>query len=96
MYLEGNVLVVYLEMEEKNQADAESIEKRLKTAFSESAFEAYNKLRKVTWTGEPVDVYAAEIKQLAGLVEYTGQSLKKTVKMAFMSGFPDRISMELQ
>ncbi len=48
IYLERNVLTVYLEMGEKDQANAESIEKRLKTAFSEHAFEAYNKLRKVT------------------------------------------------
>ena len=33
MYLEGNALVVYLEMGEKDHADAENIEKRLKTAF---------------------------------------------------------------
>ena len=65
-------------------------------AFSEDTFEVYNKLRKVTWTGEPVDVYTVEIRWLAGLVGYTGRSLEKTVKMAFMSGFPDRISMELQ
>ena len=62
----------------------------------EDALEAYNKLRKVTWTGEPVDMYTAEIRQLAGLVGYMGWSLERTVKMAFMSGFPDHVSMELQ
>ena len=77
MYLEGNALAVYLDIGEKYQAGAESIEKRLKTAFSEGAFKAYSKLRKVTWTGEPVDVYTAEIRQLARLVGYTGQSLEE-------------------
>ena len=62
MYLEGNALTVYLEIGEKDQANAESIEKRLKMAFLEGAFEAFNKLRKVTRTGEPVDMYAAEIR----------------------------------
>ena len=38
MYLEENALMGYLEMGEKDQADAESIEKKLKTAFSEGAF----------------------------------------------------------
>ena len=71
-------------------------ELRLKTAFLEGAFEAYNKLRKVTWTGEPVDVYAMEIRRLAGLAGYIGQNLKKTVKMTFVSGFLDGILMELQ
>ena len=89
MYLEENVLAVYLEMEEKDQADSESSEKRLKTPYLEDAFEAYNKQRKDTWTREPVDIYAAEIKRLAGLVGYIGQSLEKTVKMVFVSGLPD-------
>ena len=70
MYLEGNALTVYLEMGEKDQADTESIEKRLKMAFLEGAFDADDKLRKVTWTGEPVDMYAAEIRWQAGLVGY--------------------------
>ena len=70
MYLEGNVLAVYLEMGERDQSDAESIEKGLKTVFSEDSFEAYNKLRRVAWTGELVDVYAAEIRRPAGLVRY--------------------------
>ena len=81
---------------ERKTRATQSIKKRLKTAFLEGAFEAYNKLRKVTWTRELVDMYAAEIRRLAGLVGYTGQSLEKTVKMAFVSGFPNHISMELQ
>ena len=68
MYLEGNALTIYLEIGEKDQANAESIEKRLKMAFLESAFEAYNKLRRVTWTRESVNMYAVEIRQQAGLV----------------------------
>ena len=96
MYLEGNVLTVYLEMLEEDQADAESIKIRLKTAFSEDAFKAYNKLRKVTLTREPEDTNAAEIRWLAGLIGYTEWSLKKTVKKAFVSSFPDCISMKLQ
>ena len=38
MYLGGNALAVCLEMREKDQADAENIEKRLKTSFSEGVF----------------------------------------------------------
>ena len=49
MNLEGNVLAVYLEMGERDQPDAESIEKRLKTVFSKDSFEADNKLRRVAW-----------------------------------------------
>ena len=95
-YLEGNALAVCLEMRERDQSDAESIENGLKTEFSEDSFETYNKLRRVAWTGELVDVYAAEIRRLAGLVRYVGRGREKIVKMVFVSGFPDRISMELQ
>ena len=62
MYLEGNALKVYLEMGEKDQANTKSIEVRLKKAFSEGTFEAYNMLRKVTWIREPLHVYTEEIK----------------------------------
>ena len=83
MYVEGNTLAVYLEMGERDHSDVESIEKRLTMAFSADSFEAYNKLRRVAWTGESVNVYAAEIRQLAGLVRYVGRGLEKTEKMAF-------------
>ena len=42
MYLEGNALAFDLEVGERDQFDAESIEKGLKTALSEDSFEAYN------------------------------------------------------
>ena len=96
LYLEGNALSVYLEMNEAEQADADFIEARLKTAFAESAFDAYSQLRRITWTGEPVDVFATEIRRLAGLAGYAGMSLEKTVKMTFVTGLPDSVSTELQ
>ena len=43
-----------------DQSNAESIEKGMKTAFPEDSFKASNKLRRVAWTGESVDVYAVE------------------------------------
>ena len=87
--LKANALAVYQEMGKGDKADAGCIEQKLKMAFVEGDFEAYNKLRKITWTREAVDVYATEIRQLAGLVRYARWSLEKTV---FMSDFPDRIS----
>ena len=61
LYLKGNALVVYLKMGEGDKADDGRVEQRLKTAFAEGGFEAYNKLRKICWTEEPVDVYEIEI-----------------------------------
>ena len=48
------------------------------------------------WTGEPVDVYANEVRRLAGLAGFSGDGLERIVKLTFVNGFPDNISIELQ
>ena len=66
------------------------------TAFTERPFEAYEKLKGFKWTGESVDVYANTIKRLAGLAGYVGIGLDQTDKLAFVTGFPDDVSVTLQ
>lgn len=96
LYLEGAALAIYLEMKESDQADAEKIEARLKEAFTDGPFVAHRKLVQMRWTGEQVDVYANEIRRLAGLAGFTGENLERMVKLTFVNGFPDNISVELQ
>lgn len=96
LFLEGDALAIYLEMKESDQTDADKIEARLKEAFTDGPFVAYRKLVQVKWTGEQVDVYANEIRRLAGLAGFTGESLERLVKLTFVNGFPDSISIELQ
>lgn len=96
LYLEGDALALYLEMSEKDQTDVEKMEDRLKEAFAQGRFEAYRKLTGVRWTGEQVDVYANEIRRLAGLAGWKGDGLELAVKLAFVTGFPDRVSTELK
>ena len=67
LYLEGEALALYLEMDSTDQLDIEEIKKRLKVAFSDAMFTAYAKLVKLRWSGEKVDVCANEIWRLAGL-----------------------------
>ena len=69
---------------------------RLVTAFTEGPFEAYEKLKRFTWIGESVDVYANIIKRLAGLAGCVGIGLDHTAKLAFVTGFPDDVSLALQ
>ena len=45
---------------------------------------------------ESVDVYANTIKRLAGLAGYVGIGLDHTAKLAFVTGFPDDVSVALQ
>lgn len=96
LYLEKDALALYLEMGESAQEDAGAIEARLKEAFTDGAFSAYGKLVQLKWTGEQVDVYANEIRRVAGLAGFTGDGLEKIVKLTFVNGFPDGISVALQ
>lgn len=96
LFLEGDALALYLEMNESDQADAKKIESRLKTAFSQGMFEAYGRLRKLQWMGEQVDVFANKTRRLAGLAGWKGEGLERAVKLAFVTGFLDRISVDLQ
>lgn len=96
LYLEGSALALYLELSTTAQQDAAAIEKRLKEAYSDDPFVAHAKLGKQTWTGESVDVYANEIRRLAGLAGYTGENLERSIKLQFVNGFPDAIGIELK
>ena len=48
------------------------------------------------WGGEEVDVYANEIRQLAGLARFEGPSLEHIVKLTFINCLPDYMSAQLQ
>ena len=96
LFLEGDALAIYLELSSSEQASADTIEARLKEAFTDGPFEAYGKLVRMKWAGEPVDVYANEIKRLAGLAGFFGEGLDRIIKLTFVNGFPDNISIELQ
>ena len=50
----------------------------------------------VRWAGERVNVYANKIRQLAGLAGFEGAGLERFTKLAFVTGFPNAISIELQ
>lgn len=96
LYLEGDAMALYLEMSEEDQTKVGRIEDRLKEAFAQGRFEAYGKLTGLRWKGEQVDVFANEIRRLAGLAGWKGEGLELTVKLAFITGFPDRVSVELK
>ena len=95
LYLEGDALAVYLEMSESDQKSAKKIEDRLKTAFTDGSFIAYGKLTRCRWDGEPVDVYATEIRRLVGLSGLTETGAETLVKLAFVNGMPESIRVEL-
>lgn len=96
LYLEGDALALYLELSDKEQGDAKEIERKLLEAFTDSEFVAFGKLTQKRWSGEPVDVYANDLRRLAGLAGITGDNLERIVLLSFVNGFPDNVSCELQ
>lgn len=96
LYLEGDALALYLQLSEKDQQDVSRIEQKLKEAFSDSPFTAFGKLAMTRWEGESVDVYANELKRLGGLAGFSGDGLDRLVRLAFINGFSDAVSCELQ
>ena len=95
LYLEGNALALYMEVKAEDQKDISLIEARLKEAFTDSTFTEYRKLTMVRWADERVDVYANKIRQLAGLAGFEGAGLERFTELAFVTGFPNAISIEL-
>ena len=95
LYLEGDALALYMEMKEEGQKDISMTEAQLKEAFTDSTFSAYRKFTMVRWAGERVDIYAKKIRQLTGLPRFKGAGLERFMKLAFVTGFPNAISIEL-
>ena len=95
LYLEGGALAVYMEMPEADKAVDAKIEERLKEVYTDRAFVAYGKLIGMRWSGESVDVFANELRRLVGLAGFSGTGLEQAIRLAFIHGFPDDISVEL-
>ena len=91
LYLEGDALDLYMEMEEDDQKQIEQIEARLKEVFTDDAFAAYRKVTMIK-----CNVYANKIRQLVGLAKFKGDGLERLTKLAFVMGFPDTVSIGLQ
>ncbi|XP_068224113.1 uncharacterized protein [Palaemon carinicauda] len=96
LYLEGDALALYLEMGDEDQECAAKSQEKLKVAVSDDPFSAFGKLVQLKWTGEPVDVYTNEIRRLAGLAKFDKVGLENVVKLTFVNGFPDNLSVALQ
>ena len=94
LYLEGDTQA--LEKEEDDQKRIEQIEAWLKEAFTDNAFTAYRKVTMIMWAGEHVDVYDNEIRQLVGLAGFKEDGLGRLTKLAFVTGFPETVSIGLQ
>lgn len=96
LYLEGDALALYLELPEEAQKDAEKIQSMLIEAFTDDAFTAHRKLCGKKWCGESVDVFANEIRKLAGLSNFDENGVENITRLVFVNGFPEEIRVALQ
>lgn len=96
LYLEGDALALYLELDPSIKSNFSLLSKELLKAYSDSEFVSFNKLKALKWTGEPVEVYANNLRKLAKGAGLEKEGLEQAVKLAFVTGFPDSISLELQ
>ena len=94
LFLEGPAYAVYSEMPEEDKESADAIATALKEAFGLNGFLAYEQLSCRRWrTGEPVDVYLAELRRLAKLADVESENL---LRRAFIVGLPPDVSRELR
>ena len=96
LYLEGGALALYLELDPSQRSDFKLLSRELLRAYSDSQIVSFSKLRVIKWAGEQVEIYANNIRKLARGAGFEGDGLEKVVKLSFITGFPDSISVELQ
>ena len=82
LYLEEDILQLYLKMDEHQSMNINLIESWLKDVLLDREFSVHAKLKLVRWAGEHVDVYTSKI-QLAGRAGFTGQSLEMVMRQGF-------------
>lgn len=92
--LKGGALSVYRQLSEGDKKDPEKIKTALKRAFALDKFTAYERfMDRRLGVGESVDVYVAELQQLATL--FGGMS-EEGLCCAFIAGLPDAVKHVLK
>ena len=95
LFLTGGAFAVYEALNDADKDDFGKMKAALTKAFSLNCFAAYERLtRRCLDHAEPVDVYLADVRRLAGLV--CAKPDDSLVKCAFVCGLPDHIKTQLQ
>ena len=92
--LTGGALSVYRQLPEDDKKDPEKIKSALKRAFALDKFTAYDRFAdRRLQVGESVDVYLADLQQLASLF---GGLSENGLCCAFVSGLPESVKHVLK
>lgn len=97
LFLTGGAFNVYqgLTVDEKKKYDV--IKAKLLAAFSSDSCHAYEEfqMRRLN-PGEAVDVYLADLKRLAALVDSTKLASEQWLKCAFVAGLPTGVKAQMR
>src|SRR5678816_2147426 len=93
LFLEKGALAVYLQLGDETKKNSVTIKQKLREAFGEDPYIAYEKLITKRWEGEQIDLYLTEIKKLT---RAAGINDENFIKKAFIVGLPMSISKELR
>ena len=95
LFLSGGAFAVYQGLEESVKNNYSAAKAKLLAAFSVDCFCAYDEMsNRRLRPGESVDVYLADLKRLAALIdEFLSDDF---MKCAFVSGLPENIKLQLR
>ena len=92
-FLRGDVFTVFANLPDDQQQDYAAIADALTVAFGVDEHVAYRELVTRRWrSGEPVDVFVADLRRLASLASMP----ERSVRMAFMNGLPAKVGMQVK
>ena len=73
------------------------LKKALVNEYSYSPFTAFSLLKGLRCMGEPVDIFATELRKLAKESGFTeGAALERVVRLVLVTGLSEKVSNELQ
>jgi hypothetical protein len=95
LFLSEGAFAVYQGLSDDDKKDYDKVKRALRLAFTAGPFKANEEFtaRRLA-TGEQVDVYLADLKRLAGLVD--AEVSIEGIKCAFVAGLPDDVKAQLQ
>ena len=93
MFLEEDALTVYHQIPDEDAKNVDRIKLRLREAFGEDPFNAYEKFCQKKWKGESVDVFITNLRKLA---KSAGIKEETVIKRAFVTGMPKVVAKEIR
>jgi len=95
LFLSGGAFLVYQGLSDKAKSDYSQLKQALLEAFSIDAYSAYDEMKcRCLKPNESVDVYLADIKRLAKIIDPAVSD--KFLEVIFLSGLPEPIKKQLK